>query len=116
MFYYFFGGIGLLFAGIGGFRVLLNWTADAKERKKIEKKTLKLRAEYPLKDLGTSFKLIKGKKNLKKVFLFDIDADEKRWLNSSATLRALEFDFHMVEPWEQKKVDLIKEGEKIQIF
>lgn len=116
MFYYFLAGIGLLFAGIGGLKVFLSWNADVRERKKIEKNTLELRAEYSLKDLGDSFKLIKGNKDLRKVFLFDIDADEKRWIDSPSTLRALEFDFYMVEIWEQKKVDSIKEGKKISIY
>jgi len=114
IFYYIFGGIGLFFGGIGGLIAFYNWVSERRKRNIIKKKALDLRTKYPLENLNETFKLIKVHKE-KKVFLFDMDANEKYWIETMCTLRELGFDFSMVNKYEKKEVDSIKEGKSIYI-
>ncbi len=115
MFYYFFGGIGLLFAGIGGYIAFLNWISDAKERKRIRKLTIKLREKYPIEEHGEIFELIKSKADPRPKYLLDKYTNTKHWIASRLTFDALEFEFAWVKGLNQKDFDLIETGKKIEI-
>lgn len=111
VFYYIAGGIGLLFAGIGGFIAFLDWVSKAIEKNKVKVITKKLKQRYPVKDFKKTFELIKQEKRLP-VYILDKKGKFIIWVDSPQRLYDLGFNFKDVRPTTKDEIDSYKE-EKI---
>jgi len=110
IFYNYCGGIGLLFAGIGGIVAFLQWgniNVDKYKRKNLGEE---LKARYPPEKNGKSFQLIQSNTQPGKIYLLDTEMNIKHHIASWATFQELGYDFSMVKTIDKKQFDSIETG------
>lgn len=108
IFYYIASGIGLLLAGFAGFKVLLNWASESREKNKFKKITSELKEKYPREDMGKTFELVKVN-NRNPVYIIDKNTKFRIWIDSPQRLYELEYDFSLIKEITQTDLDSYKE-------
>jgi len=108
--YNFAAGFGLLFAGIAGFKLLLNWISDSIEKNKFEKITKELKKKYPEKDQGITFELAKVKGH-RPVYIIDKKEKIRIWIDTPVRLYDL-FVLPRINDVTQADLDTYREERK----
>jgi len=115
IFYYFIGGLGLLLAGIGGFKAFSDWISQNKKKRAVEKHIKELRLKYPIEFLDKNFQLIMGDIDRRAIWLHDFTTKKRHWILSPETMKAMYLDYTRVKVIPQAELNALEQGEDISI-
>lgn len=101
IFYYIAGGLGLLFAGIGGLKWLIaDFIPKNRKNNEIKRHIKELKTKYPLENFPDKFYFVYDptfKKPKHKVMLLDKVEMTRNWIRSPYTLYTLEFKYRDID-------------------
>jgi len=103
-------GVGALIAGVGGFKLLIDWGSNFVEQVRRRRLEIELRGKY-LPNRG-GYELIASSSNPDWIYLHDKKTNRKHHIASNATFLALGYDRSMVKHIGKQVFDSIGDGDE----
>lgn len=102
-------GIGALFGGLGGLKILLDYGGTLEKKRKIDK----LRQRYPVGKQDQSYELVEPEEAPGTIYIHDKKLKKLLHIGSDSTLRDLNFTRNNIKKLDKKAFNKIEKGETI---